>query len=399
MAHNRLYPALALASSTLLASSLSAQFTAPAGKLTETLRISGADEDLSRIGGVFIAPDGRIAFAQPQDFKILVYSPEGKRLASMGARGDGPGEFRAVGNGGWTGDSLWSYDRNSRRLVVFTSAGKHVRTATMSSVTVDPKIPLPESRTASFPPSAMLSDGGYIAYRSAAAQENPPVLIAHVTPDAQVDRVLTSHPQSESAFSMATNTGGMMFTSVPFMNDYVDFIAVDGNRMGYFSVTTAPKTEARLVIVGSKGDTLLRRSYSFSGVAITQAEKDSAIGDRVKGLTGPVTRVTANGSEAGVRSTSPVDVDAYSNSIRARMPTVHAPIQSARIGIDNTIWVQLRPVRNAQQWVMLSERGDPQVTITLPPNTQLARASRTTVWATQSDADEVQSIVRYRIDR
>jgi hypothetical protein len=78
---------------------------------------------------------------------------------------------------------------------------------------------------------------------------------------------------------------------------------------------------------------------------------------------------------------------------------LHSPIASARVALDNTIWVQLRTARGVQEWVMLDERGDPQLSVSLPPGTRLVQASRSAVWTLQTDADDIQSVVRFRIDR
>jgi hypothetical protein len=131
-----------------------------------------------------------------------------------------------------------------------------------------------------------------------------------------------------------------------------------------------------------------------------QAEKDSAVKDLLKGIQGPGQVITANGgAQATNRSPPQADIDALESAARKHIPLNHAPITGARFGLDNSIWVKLRQTGSNVQWVMMNDRGDPALTVTLPPKTNLMQASRTTIWTMQLDGDDVPSVVRYRIDR
>src|SRR5262245_13246567 len=118
----------------LSAHTLPAQFNVPAARLTQTLRIDGAKEDLTMIGWVFVAPDGRIGITQPQENKAFLYSEDGKRLATFGRTGSGPGEFRGLAIAGWVGDKIWISDGQLRRISIFTADGKHEATRSLNKV-------------------------------------------------------------------------------------------------------------------------------------------------------------------------------------------------------------------------------------------------------------------------
>jgi hypothetical protein len=73
-------------------------------------------------------PDGRILVANSGTFELRVYSPEGQHLSSIGAEGDGPGEFRSL----WLidvvgGDSIYVWDQRAMRVSVLDLDGRFAR--------------------------------------------------------------------------------------------------------------------------------------------------------------------------------------------------------------------------------------------------------------------------------
>jgi hypothetical protein len=72
--------------------------------------------------------DGRVLVVDAGARQVLVYSPEGTRLAVHGGAGEGPGEFRAI-ESAWTaaGDTVILYDSRSRRLTWISLADGALR--------------------------------------------------------------------------------------------------------------------------------------------------------------------------------------------------------------------------------------------------------------------------------
>src|SRR5690606_16641805 len=101
-------------------------------RLTEVLRISGAEEDLSAVGKITRTSDGTLWVSQPQDGNVLAFSQVGLRGQSFGRRGDGPGEFRVASGIFADGNNLWVFDRESRRLIRFGLDGRQVDTRQVS---------------------------------------------------------------------------------------------------------------------------------------------------------------------------------------------------------------------------------------------------------------------------
>jgi hypothetical protein len=74
-------------------------------------------EELHEVVGALRLADGRIVIADAGNAVILYFSPEGRLLASVGRKGDGPSEFRtlqAIGKA--AGDTVWVYDFSHHRL-------------------------------------------------------------------------------------------------------------------------------------------------------------------------------------------------------------------------------------------------------------------------------------------
>ncbi len=85
----------------------------PEYMLEPTVGIGSVDHPESALDIVTVlalAPDGRLAIAQPNEASIWIFSPSGERLRVLGGRGEGPGEFQAISAMGWRGDTLWAAD-------------------------------------------------------------------------------------------------------------------------------------------------------------------------------------------------------------------------------------------------------------------------------------------------
>jgi hypothetical protein len=79
------------------------------------------------VDGRILVPDG--VFSP----RLLVFSPDGKALGTIGREGDGPGEHAFIGSvQAGPDDSIFVYDRGHQRLSVFMSDGRLVRSATFA---------------------------------------------------------------------------------------------------------------------------------------------------------------------------------------------------------------------------------------------------------------------------
>lgn len=81
------------------------------------------------------------------------------------------------------------------------------------------------------------------------------------------------------------------------------------------------------------------------------------------------------------------------------MPPVHAPVASLIVGIDATVWIALRPTTSGQVALVFDGRGEPFMSVLVPLRSRIVQASADRVWMVETDADDLPSIVRYRVSR
>ena len=83
---------------------------------------------------------------------------------------------------------------------------------------------------------------------------------------------------------------------------------------------------------------------------------------------------------------------------RERAPVVYPPA-AVTLGLDGTIWVELRRTDRGTPVHVLSETGDPIGSLLLPPRSRVQQASMTHLWVTEYDPLDLASVVRYRVIR
>src|SRR5688572_17002409 len=84
----------------------------PTLRLVPEMRVDGATNNMVSIGRVRVGPKNEVMIPQAKDRNILVMDSTGRRLRTVGRRGQGPGEFTALSSRwiGWVGDSVWVWD-------------------------------------------------------------------------------------------------------------------------------------------------------------------------------------------------------------------------------------------------------------------------------------------------
>ena len=120
--------ALAIGLCAVLPCARSQAQTPPGLRLTRDLRIDAAEQDLSEVGWVAVAPGGSIVVAQPQDGLLRFFSARGVPLGTFGRMGRGPGEFERLSRVAWIGDTLWVGDFGTRRFTLVAPDRTLIRT-------------------------------------------------------------------------------------------------------------------------------------------------------------------------------------------------------------------------------------------------------------------------------
>jgi hypothetical protein len=105
--------------------------SAAAWCVAEELRIGTVEGDgpdlFSAIQAVEFDPHGRIGVLEGQAQEIRVFDRHGQHVRTIGAKGQGPGEFSEPIGMGWSASrSLWIPDPGNTRISVFDTASRFV---------------------------------------------------------------------------------------------------------------------------------------------------------------------------------------------------------------------------------------------------------------------------------
>jgi hypothetical protein len=395
------------------ATALRAQTAPPSMRLVETLRIRGNENDIpGPIPQMVVQPNGGVVIFDASNARFVFFDSTGKRLGTVGRRGEGPGEFAAqTGTAispsgvrtttttynltvGLLGDSVWVYDRMRRRFTVFSPQRRVVRTAPM--FTFDP------ATVAAFEPLAYYSNGsamgeivfgGRVEYTepdgdkgSWYARKDSAIVMAR--PPGSVQHRLLTMPLN-SRYAGVSRPGTYSVAIVPFAVGPLRDVVQSGDRVLYVTHagTTTTGGTYRVLVVRSNGDTVVSRTYPFMTAPIERRRTDSAYGATETRLRGSTTR------DARI-------TDELLQQIRANIPSVQPPFHAAMLGMDGTIWLTTR-LSPDQPLLVLDATGNPVATAVLPrpwPTMVLREATRNTLWVTEIDADGFVDVVRYRLD-
>ncbi len=358
---------------------------------TRDLHIGAVTADISRAGSLLVARNGDILVIDDQDNIFRRFGVSGS-LGQIGREGEGPGEFRNIRSAGWFGDSLWVHDPSLKRITIF--GPNYVLVRSFAEPTT---VRLPEASQDSTPVQlyvqAVLPGGDLRAMATFRPRHKPSwatdvdsgysVLLRTSRTGVLRNRIGVV-PPNRCAFSKSAGRGGTWTAYIPFCNSWV---ATDWDQAPTALIASVeqgpgriPSTTYRLTLVNERGLVLLDRSYSFVPVPVAQAALDSMVAFQE-------TRNARLGPE----------YTAFAKSLR---PEANFPaVRRVQVGRDSTVWLEESAAGRGHHWRVLDARGTVLGMLTLPDNVSLQAADLHTVWGYESDADGLQGIVRYRLER
>lgn len=364
-----------------------AQATPPELRAVRELRIDAEASDLAVVNWMLIARDGTIAVAQSQDHRIRFFSVRGESLGTFGREGAGPGEFRAMTLHGWLGDTLWVGDFNTRRTTLISPARELVRIVPWPpTLSIPSPNGGPSGRLLAMPLWAIYADGSSLHFGLIAepVPEGMPGIapMLRVKADSTLERIVGWRPAGPDCSVAVEIPRGSAVASIPYCDEPRFAVAPDGSRIAFAIVErTGARTEHfRVVVLGSRGDTLLNRRYPFEPVAISKRVADSVRASRAAAASGPF-------------------ADAYRKAYQSLpVPESYTPFERVLVGVDGTVWIERMPNAPQRLWLVLDARGNPLGTVRVPRNVVLRAVARDRFWATERDDNDLESIVRYRFE-
>jgi hypothetical protein len=368
-----------------LPSLFSAQPSAPRVRLVEELRLDATAEDFPTVSRVYVGPMGQIVVPIVQDMQLRIYDSTGKRVAAVGRRGAGPGEFQAISGVGWLRDTLWVGDIRQQRTTFVGPDHTVLRTTPWPQNEGEPGAG--ERRMWYFAPLALMSDGAAIGQamieRTVGGQQKVQGVYVHRTATGTMRALIETGYMEEQPWMMVVSGFGR---PVPFVLSPQYAFAYDGSRIAQLTAPAPRGTEGAftVTVLGSRGDTLASRTFPFRGVPIPRQARDSVLASFIP--------------REGRPREGPADLpQRFQASARERMPSVYTPVETILLGLDRTIWVGMRPTPEGNGYLILDASGDPIGTLLLPASSRVRQATAARVWVTETDADGLSSVVRYRL--
>lgn len=96
-----------------------------------TIEVGRSGIALHRVVDADLLSSGELAIADAGNGRILIVSPHGQLLRTLGRTGEGPGEFRSLYRMFVSHDTLVAYDVGLSRVAIYLADGMHVRTRSM----------------------------------------------------------------------------------------------------------------------------------------------------------------------------------------------------------------------------------------------------------------------------
>ena len=363
-----------------------AQRSPPMRPLIEELRIDGKSHEWTRIGIVRVSPSGPILVGENRGTSIRVFSPSGQLVRSLGRRGQGPGEFQEVTTLGVLGDTIWAGDHTAARLTFFDLPGNVLGTTRMDSGPVlvrDAGARVVQSpRLLWTAPRVIYPDGTALVTPLTTSGDADTLGNVSVYPfwrttrrGRVLDTVLTVIRESPAVRVASADGSRHTFLANPFPQRQHAAASVDGRRLAVVDASYMGRDAWSYGVraMDERGRQLYARRFPFSRAPVPTHVVDSIVG----------VMTTRFQAYTGIRQAIPV-------------PASYPPVTRVLIATDGSVWLRGRDDPAGATWTILDPKGDPVAMVREPPRTRFIEVDGG-VWATERDADDVESIIRYRI--
>jgi hypothetical protein len=359
--------------------------TLPRWTATRELLIDGQANNLVPVRFVRADPAGRIYFTQMQDANIRVFSPDGVLLRTVGRRGNGPGEFQGLGRIGLHGDTLWASElRDPQRVVLFSAAGKHLRTTSMEHMGG-------KAFAYDLMPRAVLRDGTLIGEGKLLPKTGP-------RPKIDTLSLVRMKPNGDVLRTFGTRVGENLFLDIlvrPSRLSATFFSAYDDEGRWQLWSGNPPSAETSI-----DGEYVAVARAALSGpdsgtvhVALARASGDTVYARRFPAWLQPIPASVVDSAFAELARNP-----SYAGQVTGRArPAVYPPTEYLRVARDGAVLIAFYTTGAERDFLLIDPQGRPVATLRLPSAVRVHQVDGSMLWGTLRDGDGVDSVVRYRI--
>lgn len=209
-------------------------------------------------------------------------------------------------------------------------------------------------------PDGSVTGSGTLVRRAAAGRSASEIVVLAVAPNGSAKRLASAEPDPRWEMELSYST--LWMTSH------------DGSEIVHIDVSDLKESGEYINVLRltNKGDTVFSVRLPYRGIAMSRRYVDSLL---VRGI----------------------GVDRARSAASNRIPSVFAPAIGLYVEPKGLTWITMREAGNAASVTMLNRRGVPIGRWKLPPKSDLLAATETHVWLREADADDVQSVARYKI--
>ena len=336
--------------------------------------IDGPEEYLLfRAIGARRLSNGNIVIANGGTRELRFYDPTGTHLQSSGGEGDGPGEFRGLGEPWLLGsDSIAVWDRRNRRLSVFDIDGEFGRSFRLDPI---PDIGRPHALGVLADNSLLVASSNLLEGQRPEGISRYPILYARHSLEGAHLATLARRPGVETNRAV-TSGGGLRLSSAPYGR--IPVATVQGNRWYYGS-----------------GDSWEIEVYSPDGALTHLFRRDEP--------NRPVTQEMVDEyreRDSGSRTDIPSTVSAARSRMRASVPIPETmpAYQRFLAGDDGSLWVQSYS-RSGEQpsWAVFRDDGRYLGVVDTPMGARVTHIGDDFVLVIGQDELEVQQVQMYEL--
>lgn len=350
-------------------------------------QVIGAAHEFTSLREAALGPRGLLAVTQPRDAAVLLFDlarPD-RPVATLGRRGDGPGEFRTPGDLGWHGDTLWVSDRGRARIEFYAAP----RWSVSSRSVVPPALRGKGWRFVA--PIGYLRDSTLLHVPNRFPGQGPftpttmPVLLT--PPDGLVtDTIAILHPQDDLFCVTGDRSGGSAgsCSAQPIVSE--DFVRVGRAGEWVLLLLQSGMTAPVLRVVRHDGAEVYRTTLPFAPRRVTNRQWDSVVTVWSKAFAEDVWTTPAR-ARAGLAAV-------------LRRPEFHPVVDQALLGVDGVAWIRASGEGSGQRrWQLIGPTGTTLGWVMLDADLRLLDASATEAIAVRTDRDGVPTLLRIGIGR
>lgn len=365
------------------------------------LRLGDLDDPIyafGTVGAIVVAEDGTLYSAHPREARIRAWSAEGQPLGMFGGPGQGPGEFRSLGEIGIQGDSLWAMDTRNSRVTWFglgdEALGEVLGTI---AVPVQPRTPDSDPFAGRVFATHLLPDGSYFGRQSGllpqmAECDSTLIRSYHLAATSEV-----LHTLNTTAFLLhhgmaVPNPGGegWLYGSQPFADQALTYFEPSSQQL---LIVDRPvyqgEGEARFTVtrLSANGDTLLHRSIPYTPEPLPETLVEQVL-----------ERLTAQWkTQLGTAAPGDDDMERMARGALFT-PGWFPPVAAAGLGPDGTIWLRV-PYSGSGRvpWMIFDADGDAVARVPLATSFEFRGGDATTAWGVTTDNQGTPYVTLYRV--